>query len=193
MASQSSHQGKRLRHLNWPHSLTVCTAGREIPPVPLHTFPALAAAHPLQGSSGTTSATEQPPPAFGSASTRPAPGRRQQLGHLQDRKKDQPLAGEEQVLSTAVGCRVLQKKLRSQTRAMSVKRGGVMGRRLPWLCHRLQLTPGLAAKADGISPAAQPATPLSGHRLGFSLQAHLHPQRGAATVRTGTSRSGRSW
>lgn len=137
MASQSSHQGKRLRHLNWPHSLTVCTAGREIPPVPLHTFPALAAAHPFQGSSGTTSATEQPPPAFGSASTRPAPGRRQQLGHLQDRKKDQPLAGEEQVLSTAVGCRVLQKKLRSQTRAMSVKRGGVMGRRLPWLCHRL--------------------------------------------------------
>lgn len=92
------------------------------PPIPLHTFPALAAAHPLPGSPGRTSATEQPPPASGSASTRPAPGRRQQRGHLQDRKKDQPSAEEEQVLSTAVGCRVLQKQLRGQTRAMSVRR-----------------------------------------------------------------------
>lgn len=49
------------------------------------------------------------------------------------------------------------------------------------------------AKADGISPVAQPATPLFGHRQGFSLQACLHLQREAATGRTGTSRSDRSW
>lgn len=104
----------------------------------------------------------------------------------------QPLAGEEQVPSAAMGCRALQKKLRSQMREASVRRCGVMGRRPSRLCHRLQLTLGLAAKADGISPAAQPATPLFRHGLGFSLQAVLHPQKEGASVRTGTSRFGRS-
>lgn len=68
-----------------------------------------------------------------------------------------------------------------------------MGRRRSQLCHRLQLTLRLAAKADGTSPAAQPATSLFGQRLGFFLQAGLHLQREGASVRTGTSRFGRSW
>lgn len=74
-----------------------CAAGApvrpaEIPPTPLHTFPALPAAPPPQGCSGRTSASELPPPAFGSVSTGPAPGRRQRLGHLQDTKGNSALS-----------------------------------------------------------------------------------------------------
>ena len=64
----------------------------EISPIPLHTFSALPAAYPLQWGSGRTSASEQPPPAFSSVSTGPVPGRRQQLGHLQDTKGDSALS-----------------------------------------------------------------------------------------------------
>lgn len=37
----------------------------------------------------------------------------------------------------AVGCRVLQKKLGSQVKEVSQRRGDVMGRRPSRLCHRL--------------------------------------------------------
>lgn len=101
--------------LNCPHSLKHglrCWSSLVWPalilPIPLHTFPVLPAAHPPQGGSGRTSASEQPPPAFDSASTRPAPGRRQQLGHLQDTKRNSALsrggAGPSPALLWVAGC-----------------------------------------------------------------------------------------
>lgn len=63
------------------HCSSSCLQLLDIPNAPQRTFPALPAA---RLPSPSASATERPPPAFGSASTGLAPDKRQQLGHLRD-------------------------------------------------------------------------------------------------------------
>lgn len=68
------------------HCSSSCLQLLDIPNAPQRTFPALPAA---RLPSPSASATERPPPAFGSASTGLAPGKRQQLGHLRDTSEEE--------------------------------------------------------------------------------------------------------
>ena len=120
-----------------PAALGAGAGGKLVRRIPLvathtHTFPAPC---PPQRGSGRASASEQPPPAFGSASTRPAPGRKQQPGRLQDTKRDSALgrgaAGPQRCR------RALEKQLRRQEREVSTRRADATGRRPSRLCRRL--------------------------------------------------------
>lgn len=68
-------------------------------------------------------------------------------------------------------------RVRSQTRAMSVRRGGVMGRRPSWLCQAL-INPRAGSLGRYHQPCGTACHTFPWTQIGFSLQAHLHPRAG---------------